>query len=253
MGFNNQAFSLIELLITFVILVILVLMGTKTYNEQKKNSNIRIVQSEMTEVLRYAKMAKTTDGAYHQFLYQMGYTPKGKVIAMIGTGASDTIPCCADYPLPGRSPCAKIIGRPDDNDYTITEKEETCVEGFRCITGCKFGQCESPPCTCRGAQAVENYSYYNCKNDPINKATDNVKICEAYIKNTNDPNYDPDLKCDIRSEITNTPTFFSFSNCARKRRRDHGWCTCDLFLVGAKSLKFDEELTLREDNRLCKK
>ena len=242
MKLKNQAFSTTELLVTFTIASILVLMGTKAYNEQKKNSNIRITQSEMIEVLRYAKMAKTTDGAYHQFLYQMGYTPKGEVIAIIGTGASDTNHCChkrnKKYPRLGSSPCSTIGSA---NNYTIN-KGETCIEGFRCITGCKFGRCESSTCTCRGVQAVKNYSYYNCKNDPINKATDNVKICKAY------PSNDLDLKCDT-TDITSTfSTFPSFTKCKPTPSR---WCSCKKFTVGAQSTKFDEELTLNQDNEFC--
>lgn len=103
----NRAFSLIELLVTIVILSILALLGLRFYNEQKKSIYVTWTQAEMTDVLRIAKVAKGADGFYHQYIYAMGYRPKGKVYAVVGTQASRTVICCSKYPDPGIVPCSK--------------------------------------------------------------------------------------------------------------------------------------------------
>ncbi|MDE0092534.1 MAG: type II secretion system protein, partial [Oligoflexia bacterium] len=170
---KNKAFSLIELLVTLVIIGVLSLFGIKLYTEQKKNNIIRMTQAEMTEVLKYAKMAKITDGGYHQFLYQMGYTPKGKIFSAVGTRASNTAPCCRPsasndpygYPSLGTSPCVRTIG--SANSYTISQGQ-SCGMGFICCNNstcassnrCELGRCNSSSCTCAGQNSVKSYTYY---------------------------------------------------------------------------------------------
>ena len=185
----------------------------------------------MIEVLKYAKMAKTSDGGYHQFLYQMGYTPKGKINSIVGTQADNTAPCCNKYPPLGDATCTKTIG--SAQSYTISSGQ-TCGEGFICKTGCRFGQCDSSSCNCEGEiGAVESYSYYNCKNDSLNTATTNKLICEAYFK------------CDTDSLPV---SFSSFNNCPPS---PSAWCDCNNFMVGAKSNFFEREITLNHNNQLC--
>ena len=241
MSFKKHAFSLIELLITIAIISLLLFMGVKFYSEQKEKSDIRIAQAEMIEILKYAKMAKTTDGAYHQFIYQMGYTPKGKITSVIGT-ASRTTPCCNTtanaYPSLGTSPCSKSQGTV--RSYNITAGER-CGPGFIC-NGCDLGSCPTgSTCSCQGEQAYKTYSYYNCRNDSLNKATYNMEICK-------DSNYNEE--CDISSDHLYT-SFPSFSKCTPSPST---WCDCDNFMVGAKSKKsYSQELTLNHENKLCSK
>ena len=251
MTLKNKAFSTIEMLMTFAIAALLFLIGARFYNEQKKDNDIRMTQAEMTEALKFVQMAKQMDGGYHQFLYQMGYTPKGKIIAIIGTGAGNTSPCCSDYPALGDLTCTKTIGAVV-NTYKISGGQ-TCGEGFICCDtsdsscpgpdNCQFGKC--PPgktCACKGEQAVESYSYYNCKNDSLNNATNNIEICNHYSSLTPP---DPDLKCETSSAPAAFPTF---TKCTPNPT---GWCNCDQFMIGAKSNFFKHEITLNHKNNLC--
>ena len=236
MNLKNHAFSLIELLTTVTIIVLLLFFGVKFYTEQKEQSNIRIAQSEMIEVLKYAKMAKTVDIGYHQFLYQMGYTPKGIITSIVGTGASGTAPCCSNYPALGHATCTKNKG--SVRTYQISTGE-SCGPGFIC-TNCELGVCPAGGgnCTCRGEQAVESYTYYNCQNDSLNSATYNLQIC-------NDGTYGETCETSLAPSVSSFP---SFSKCPPG---GGGWCNCNKFVVGAKSNFFAEEITLNHNNKLC--
>ena len=173
-------------------------------------------------------MAKIADGAYHQFLYQMGYTPHGKIIVAVGTGAGSSNPCCSNYPNLGVSPCVKSIGGPPPPSYTISGGE-SCGLGFICNT-CKLGQCpDGQTCNCNSQAIDQHYTYYNCKNDALNKATNNIQICD---------NQSP-TPCIKPSSLPSFPS--SFSNCTPSPST---WCDCNNFMAGAKSHLFDEEVTL---------
>ena len=167
--FNNKAFSLIELLVTVVIVSILVTVGSKFYIEHREKNYITTAQAELVNVLQHVKIAKQTDGWYHQFLYQMGYAPKGLLTSIVGTGAISSAPCCSGangYPSLGSTPCRKSIG--SDQIYRI-RRNESCSMGFICVSGCKFGKCNptlpNTTCNCEGDKAFETYTYYNCRND----------------------------------------------------------------------------------------
>ena len=232
-GLNNKAFSLIELLVIVIIMVILVTVGARFYNDSKKKNYITTAQTELVGVLQYANLTKQVDRWYHQFIYQMGYTPKGILTVIVGTGASNSVPCCSNYPALGTTPCQKSGG--SANSYNIG-KDENCGVGFICTSGCNFGKCNSSSCTCQGEGAFETYSYYNCKNDSLNKATNNKLICDDSGYNEN---------CDS----TQLPASFpAFSKCVTST-----WCNCNSFTAGAKSKSFDYEVTLNHENKLCAK
>ena len=103
----NTAFSLLELLVTMTIVIILILMGMRFYNTQKQSSYMSWAKAEMIDISKIMKAAKGYDGYYHQFIYAMGYQPKGKIYASVGTAASPTSICCSQYPDPGTTPCKK--------------------------------------------------------------------------------------------------------------------------------------------------
>ena len=240
MTLKNKAFSLLELLVTFFIIALLILFGMKFYNEQREKNAITLAKSEVIEVIKYANMAKNTDGYYHQFLYQMGYTPDGVITTAVGTGAGNSAPCCNKYPALGTSPCVKQIGA--ITSYNIS-KGQTCGMGYICKTGCKFGQCEASGsgCTCEGSKGVEHYTYYNCKNDSLNKATNNIQIC-------NDSNYR------YHGSSCIVPAGFSFPSTFTKCAPSPStWCNCNNFMAGAKSNSFAEEITLTHNSQLCVK
>ena len=235
MRLKNKAFSLLEILVSFFIISLLFLLGMKFYNEQREKNNIRLAQSELIEVVKYANMAKNTDGYYHQFLYQMGYTPDGVITTAIGTGAVNSAPCCNKYPALGTSPCAKQIG--SKPSYNISNGQ-TCGMGYICTgSDCKFGQCEGS-CTCEGSKGVEHYTYYNCKNDSLNIATNNIQIC-------NDSSYRYNRSCIPASGLSFPSTF---TKCAPSPAT---WCNCNSFMAGAKSNSFAEEITLNHNSQLC--
>ena len=105
--FMNKGFSLIELLVTATIIGSLSLIGIKSYKERKEIIYISWAKAEMTDISQVMRTAKSYDGYFHQFIYTMGYQPKGKVYASVGTDASATTICCNKYPAPGASPCRK--------------------------------------------------------------------------------------------------------------------------------------------------
>lgn len=194
---NKKAFSLIELLITIVIVAIVFLIGFKIYSNYKKNSFVTWAKAEMMDLSRLMEMAKNSDGGYHQFIYAMGYRPEGKIYAAVGTAASDSTICCDKYPDPGTSPCVK---------------------------------------NWRGG-----FSYYNCEDDDINKATDNIEICA-------------ELNQDSCAEM-NQPEALETADFSTCTPTPADWCDCNLFTVGAavySSGDITTELSINEKGKLCK-
>ena len=105
-NFIVKGFSLIEMLVVISIIGILCSIALLYYGNLKKSADLAWTKAEMTEIVKIMKTAKSSDGYYHQFIYSMGYRPKGSVFASVGTDAPATI-CCSQYPDPGTSPCSK--------------------------------------------------------------------------------------------------------------------------------------------------
>ena len=104
----NKGFSLIELLTVIVIIAVLLIIGVRSYSNQKNKVYVAWAKAEMIEVSKLMKTAKAYDGFYHQYIYAMGYRPKGDILAVVGTAASASDICCdEEYPDPGVSPCEK--------------------------------------------------------------------------------------------------------------------------------------------------
>ena len=100
-----KGFSLIELIVAVFLMLVLSSLGLRYFSSQKKKVISTWAKAELTEMAKIMKMAKNTDGHYHQFLYKMGYRPKGKIYALTGTLADKFSPCCDQYPHPGSDPC----------------------------------------------------------------------------------------------------------------------------------------------------
>ena len=103
----SKGFSLIELLVAVVIIAILLLVGLRFYNEQKRSTYVTWTKTEMTDIFQLMQAVKSYDGHYHQFIYAMGYRPKGKVMGSVGTAADPNTVCCDQYPELGADPCTK--------------------------------------------------------------------------------------------------------------------------------------------------
>ena len=104
----RKGFSLIELLVVISILGILSSLAIAIYSKYKINSHITWTKAEIIDLSQIIKMAKASDSYYHQYIYKMGYQPKGKIFASVGIAiATSQIPCCDKYPDLGVDPCVK--------------------------------------------------------------------------------------------------------------------------------------------------
>ena len=165
----NKGFSLIELLVSVVIIAILILIGLRFYGEQKRSTYVTWTKTEMIDIFRLMQSVKSTDGHYHQFIYAMGYRPKGKVMGAVGTAADPDTICCDQYPDLGADPCSKnwqsgylyyncrsdSLGRATDNIEICDGSgyDRTCVkeDGLSALQTSDFSVCSPQPtawCNC---------------------------------------------------------------------------------------------------------
>ena len=236
---RNKGFSFIELIIIIAIISVLALISMKYFGDQKERAYKTTAQKDMVDLMSLLRVAQKNDGYYHQFIYQMGYRPKGPLIANIGVKADNSAPCgSSSYPALGDAKCSKPI---------ITSGGSTSIgEGERCPYGTKndpptsfkAGICKDPTCTCLSASSYESYRYYNCDDSPLGKATDVLTICS----NSGYP-YECSFKGGDPSAITSST---SFGACDSKAVCDH-----DEIALGAISESFSEKLVLHSSGELC--
>ncbi len=99
MEFLKKGYSLIELLVGVVVLVLLTAIATTTFSKIKKSTYETWAKSELGQISGFMKTAYGADGFYHQYIYQMGYRPKGKIMASVGIPSVSSVePCCNDLP-----------------------------------------------------------------------------------------------------------------------------------------------------------
>ena len=233
---NKNGFSLTELITIISVISVLVLISFRYYGHQKKKTYRNIAQREMTDLMTLVKMAKQKDGYYHQFIYQMGYRPKGSLIANIGVKTTNSAPCCNNYPALGTAGCSKSKG--SSSSFSIN-KGQTCPYGTKnkSSTNSKFQgpTCTTTNCNCESAGTYESYSHYTCDNSSLGKATDIHTIC-------NDGSYSYD--CSFKKTTSAISTSTSFGSCSTS-------CNCNSISLGAISGSFSEEMVLSHDGSLC--
>lgn len=165
----ERAFSLVEVLVTVVIMGILMLLGMRFYSEQKKSSYTTWAKAEMTDIFQLMRTAQSYDDYYHQFIYAMGYRPKGQMLASVGTAADSYTICCDKYPEPGADPCVKnwrsgylYYNCKTDSLNTATDNIEICndigygssceiLSGLNTLQTGRFSACPPQPvkwCNC---------------------------------------------------------------------------------------------------------
>ena len=150
---NSKAFTLVEMLVSSVIVGLLFYVGGSFYKKKMKQSYLNYAKQELTGLSRLMNMARSYDGFYHQYIYFFNYRPKGLFYAVTGTGASATTNCCNKYPQISASPCEKdkrsgflyyrcentALNRSTDsveicNDSTYRSKHECDINGLSTIS-----------------------------------------------------------------------------------------------------------------------
>ena len=236
---RNKGFSFIELLVVVAIIAVLALIGMKYFGDQKEGAYRTAAQKNMIDLMSLMKVAQKNDGYYHQFIYQMGYRPKGSLIANIGVKADNSAPCDpSSYPALGTAECSKELSSRED--FSIRE-------GARCPYGTKnkpplgnfnSGICKVAPCNCSSVSSYESYRYYNCDGSPLGKATDVLTICS-----NSGYSYECSFKGGDPSAITSST---SFGACDSK-----AVCDYDKIALGAISESFSEKIVLHSSGELC--
>jgi len=233
----QKGFSFIELLVVLAILPVLTLMSVKLYNDQKKQAYRTSARSSMTDLMTLMKTAKENDGYYHQFIYQMGYRPKGVLMANLGLKTDNSAPCGSSNPLPslGASNCSKE--KAGSMTYKI-RKGAICPEGTKAQSGDFEGSFCKNSCVCQSAKAYEVYRYYKCDDSPLGKATDSRTICNATSYTS---------KCFFKKKpaprITSSTDFGTCNSQAVCHQNKVG--------LGAISKAFEEKMVLHSSGKFC--
>jgi len=234
----KKGFSFLELLVVVAIIPILALIGLKYFGDQRKQSYQNATKNSMTELMSLMHMARENDGHYHQFIYQMGYKPKGSLIANLGVKASNSAPCdSSKYPALKTDPCSKLKSS-NVSEFTIL-KTQRCPYGTNNKSGnFEGGVCMDSTCECESGTLYESYRYYNCNNTALGKATDTLTICgdSTYAYKCNFKGGDPP-KIDAST---------SFDSCNSKAVCDH-----DKIGLGAISETFSEKMVLHSSGEFC--
>ena len=97
---NAGGFSLIELLVAATIMTFLAAIGAVSYKKYKKQATESWLKGELSAISSFLDAAHLHDGGYHQFLYQLGYRPKGKQYGTVWLTSKSTgdKACCDEYP-----------------------------------------------------------------------------------------------------------------------------------------------------------
>lgn len=242
---ETKGFSIIELLIVVAIIPILALISFKFIGDQQKKNYRTVAQSSMNELMSLMKVAQKNDGGYHQFIYQMGYRPKGILIANIGVKAGNTAPCggSSDYPALGGS-CSKKIGGTAAK-FPIA-KGERCPEGTKNKSGTfTGGVCQSSAsCECEEQTSYKTYTYYNCGNSNLDKATDVKTICSDSSYSHKDDCVFKKLPSNPSDLDINSST--NFGSCNSK-----AVCNYNNISLVAISASFDEKMVLSHTGSFC--
>ena len=131
-----KGFTLTELLVAVFLTLILSAFGLRYYQKQKIKMRSTWAKAELSEIYKIMKITKDIDGRYHQFLYKMGYRPKGKIYGLAGILADSSTLCCDQYPLLGSDPC-RIGSRSGFSHYN-------CKNGLPDTALTNIQICESP-------------------------------------------------------------------------------------------------------------
>ena len=127
-GFHG-GFSLVELLTTVTILMALAGVATMVYRNFSLQNYKAWTKSEMASLAGFLKSAKRIDGGYHQFIYQLGYKPKGEILATIGIPSSVTKnACCSKYTPLGAGCRTGFFNYncKDNPPYNLTDNTSMC-------------------------------------------------------------------------------------------------------------------------------
>ena len=233
---GKKGFSLTELLVAAAILPILALIGFKYFGDQKEKAYKSATQKNMIDLLSLMKTAQKNDGHYHQFIYQMGYRPKGSLISNIGVKADNSAPCgSSSYPALGAAGCSKLI---TSGGSTRIEEGKRCPYGTKNSGNFESGVCKGAYCYCSNLSSYESYRYYNCDGSPLGKATDVLTICGS-----SGYSYKCSFKGGDPSAITSST---SFGACDSK-----AVCASSEIALGAISESFSEKLVLHSSGDLC--
>ena len=224
---------MIELLVVILILSVLSGIGMKVFQEQREKNRKTMAQQELTSLMSLIKTAQRTDGHFHQYIYQMGYRPKGTLIANIGIKTSNSAPCCNKYPALGSANCYPATS--NNNKITISQGEKCILGSKKLFAG---PRCPSASgCECELTSGALAYTYYNCRNSGLAKATDALTICD-------DSSYS--LNCIWHKDKPDKITSSNFGSC-----EPADWCDCSSISAGAVSKGFDEKIVLSSSGTLC--